>query len=182
MVAEKNPVQTSFPVEIKDEALRIFLEKDAKIQDIVDELNKKHEGLGLTYTTVRSWISNNNWTDIRAEIAVQTNKSIIDSEVARRKASTKRQLEDYDLLLDTAKAAYPTLDWKSAGEAAKVVDVAIKGQRTVQAGILHVEFVQDIFDAIVEVVKDEDIRSQIGSRLKLVIAKWDERTGNQAEN
>lgn len=180
-MVERKITSKPAPVEARDEALRLYLGKEMKTEDIVKHINSKYE-LTLGREAVYAWIRNENWGDIKAEVAIRTNQSIIESEVSRRKSAATQQLQDYQDMLDKAKVDYPSLDWKTAGEAARVVDMAIRGQRAVQAGIIHTEFIQDVFDVIVEVIKDEELLKQVAIKLKTIIAKWDEKTNETPQN
>lgn len=173
---ERKPFQPiDVPIEAKEEALKLYLTREQSLKNIIPVINKKY-GLNLNPRIIYNWIRSEDWDRIKAEIAVQTHKSIIDEEISRRKSASEKQIEDYETILEKATVDYPDLDWRSAGEAAKAIDTAIRGQRSIQAGIVHVEFIQDVFDSIIEVVKDEELLKQLAAKLKLVIAKWDEKT------
>ena len=54
-------------------------------------------------------------------------------------------------------------------DAAKALDVGIKGERNVIEGLINLHFIQEIMGVLVEEIQDRDILARIAVRLKTVM-------------
>ena len=61
------------------------------------------------------------------------------------------------------------LPFDKAFEAAKALDLSIKGERTVMEGMINLQFVQNVLNVLVEEIPDEDLLRKVAFRLKALI-------------
>ena len=54
-------------------------------------------------------------------------------------------------------------------EAARALDIGIKGERTVMEGMINLQFVQDIMSVLVEEINDPDMLQRIAIKLKTLV-------------
>ncbi len=63
------------------------------------------------------------------------------------------------------------MQFDRAFDAAKVLDMSIKGERKVMEGMINLQFVQSVLSILVEEVNDEDIIQRIAGRLKSLVSQ-----------
>ena len=61
------------------------------------------------------------------------------------------------------------LNFDKASEAAKALDMSMKGEREVIKGMINLQFVQNVLSVLVEEINDEDTLKRIAGRLKALI-------------
>ena len=61
------------------------------------------------------------------------------------------------------------LVFDKAFDAAKVLDLSIKGERQVIDGMINLQFVQNVLSVLVDEINDEDVLRRIAGRLKSLI-------------
>lgn len=66
----------------------------------------------------------------------------------------------------------PKTQVRSALEAANMVDLGIKGERRIMAGLLPLAFVEDILAAVKEEIRDDEVLHRIGVRLRRVAMRF----------
>jgi len=63
-------------------------------------------------------------------------------------------------------------------DAAKALDIGIKGERVVIEGMINLQFVQDIMGVLVDEINDSDVLQRIAFKLKALIQTQD-NNGNK---
>ena len=63
-------------------------------------------------------------------------------------------------------------------DAAKALDIGIKGERVVMEGMINLQFVQDIMSVLVEEINDSDVLQRVAFKLKALIQTQDDN-GNK---
>ena len=62
-----------------------------------------------------------------------------------------------------------------AFDAAKALDLGIKGERIVMEGMINLQFIQDVMGVLIDEIQDPDILNRVAIKLKaLVQVKNDE--------
>ena len=80
-------------------------------------------------------------------------------ESLRRKASAELNVQTFDRAFDAAKA----------------LDLGIKGERVVMEGMINLQFIQDVMGVLIDEIQDPDILNRVALKLKaLVQTKNDE--------
>ena len=62
-----------------------------------------------------------------------------------------------------------TLTFDRASDAAKALDLGIRGERIVMEGLINLQFVQDVLNVLIEEIPDQDIIKKIAVRLKAIV-------------
>ena len=76
------------------------------------------------------------------------------------------------LLTEGIDAAFDTkyLDaLDKAYDAAKALDIAIKGERTIMSGLVSLQFIQDVMNVLVDEISDSDVLGRVAIKLKALI-------------
>ena len=56
-----------------------------------------------------------------------------------------------------------------AFDAAKALDLGIKGERAVMSGLVSLQFIQDVMGVLVDEVTDPDILNRVALKLKALV-------------
>jgi len=85
----------------------------------------------------------------------------------------QEQLNDYGKLRHKASTELNGHMFDRPFDAAKALDIGIKGERIVMEGMINLQFVQDIMNVLVEEIKDSDVLHRIAFKLKTLIQTQD---------
>ena len=54
-------------------------------------------------------------------------------------------------------------------EAARALDIGIKGERSVLEGMINLQFIQDVMSVLVEEITDADVLNRVAFKLKTLV-------------
>ena len=54
-------------------------------------------------------------------------------------------------------------------DAARALDLGIKGERTVMEGMINLQFIQDVMAVLLDEIQDQDVLSRIAVKLKTLV-------------
>ena len=78
-------------------------------------------------------------------------------------------LDEYERLRQKAVNELSTLTFDRASDAAKALDLGIRGERVVMEGLINLQFVQDVLNVLIEEIQDQDIIKKVAVRLKTIV-------------
>ena len=78
-------------------------------------------------------------------------------------------LDEYETLRQKAVNELSTLTFDRASDAAKALDLGIRGERIVMEGLINLQFVQDVLNVLIEEIQDQDIIKKVAIRLKTIV-------------
>ena len=157
-----------FPLEVKDRALSLYLEGDKSAREIAEILWEEHE-IEVKPPTIYAWAREGEWGIQQGEVRTQALESIRESEGQRFARVQREHLDNYESLRHKAENALDHLVFDKAFDAAKVLDLSIKGERQVIDGMINLQFVQNVLSVLVDEINDEDVLRRIAGRLKSLI-------------
>ena len=157
-----------FPLEVKDKALALYLEGDKSAREIVEVLWEEHE-IEVKPSTIYAWAREGEWGIEQGEVRTQALTQIRENEGQRFARVQKEHLDNYESLRHKAENALDHLVFDKAFDAAKVLDLSIKGERQVIEGMINLQFVQNVLGVLVDEINDEDVLRRIAGRLKSLI-------------
>jgi len=157
-----------FPLEVKDKALALYLEGDKSAREIVEILWVEYD-LEVKPSTIYAWAREGEWGIQQGEARTQALDTLRESEGQRFARVQKEHLDNYESLRHKAENALDHLVFDKAFDAAKVLDLSIKGERQVIEGMINLQFVQNVLSVLVDEINDEEVLRRIAGRLKSLI-------------
>jgi len=162
---------------IKDRAKILYVADGLNANEISRHLAVEFEH-PVPSVTITSWINGLGWKEHREEAdfrAMEKLKSKREDIVFSR---SEKQKEYYSDLADKA-ADYLELDnkehqisWDEPDKAVKALDVAIKGEREVDKGLVNIEFATTLLEIIQEEIFDTDVIQRLGIRFREAAQKF----------
>jgi len=152
--------------EIIEFAKLLYVEKGRSFIQIAGSLSEKMDR-NVPPVTIQSWCHKYNWDDERQVKAV----AILEEgkgEVTLEQSLSERidaQLKLYRDLQDRGNNALAGGEVTKASEAASLIDMGIKGERDVMAGLISTKFVNRVIQILREELDDETL-SKVIVRLK----------------
>ncbi len=169
----------TYPLEIKNRALALYL-KDPNYTAIYKQLGNEFPTQSIPkIITVRKWVDSGMLEEyqktLHTDVLVQTRTREIEKAVVRQ----EEQKKTYRQLVDKAGNKLfgkKALEFVNAMDATRALDIGIQGERKITTEQLNLQFVEDVFSAIYNVIRDEDALRDISIELRKVLAKHNEGT------
>ena len=165
MTSERHP-QATIPQEVKDQAQKLYLDNVA-ISDIVVKL--KEDNTVVTDQTVRRWIKIYNWDSQKAVSILKAQEKLAQNMAKSKVIKAEEHLKEYRDIRRKAADELQKLKFEDASNAARIVDIAIRGERDIQSGVVSAWLISQLIQILLEEVSDEDVRNRIGLRLRDVV-------------
>lgn len=163
----------SYPRKVREFAFRMYLDGSHTKKDIAEAILDKYD-LPVSEGAINDWARVYNWKAKKDEANVTALEKVANGDVARRVLQTEDQIENYDEIRGKAMEALDDLGFKSAEGAAAAVDMAIKGARSIEKGLLSAQLVSEVVKIIVEEVKDPELRERLGTRMSSLVGQIQE--------
>ena len=165
--------------------VRDYYIKESGDVDSVVYLMKKEHNTKVTKAIIRKWANVEEWKKLSAETDFQAlerakeerSTDVIDrakehAEIYQKiitKAGKHIALEDMDSAISFGGV-------RSARDAVDSIDLAIRGERIIQSGLINQTFVQTILSILVEEIQDDELLKRVGSKLKVALATQNQNT------
>ena len=159
--------------EMKQKAYQLFL-ADIPLLTISEQINAEFN-VNTSVATLRTWKKNSSWDLAKDSIEADALRKIRTKQITKTMQRTEEHIDAYNQLEEKAKDALfgqQKLNFTNASDATKALDIAIQGERKISGSMINLAFVEDIFMAVLDVIKDEDQRDLIGQKLKKIIALY----------
>jgi len=153
-----------FPESLKLDAMKLFVTGDKTAKEIAEEISTP--GLEVKPVTIYSWAKQFKWSEQKNVATVDNQQKIAETEGQRFARLQKDQMDNYSNLTKKAYTELDGLHFDRAFDAAKALDIGIKGQREVEKGMVNLQFIQEIMAVLVEEIEDQDILGRIAVKLK----------------
>ncbi len=157
----------TFDPEVRLKAMELYLEGNP-VTHIAEELNKKYD-IEVKPTTIYMWARQSKWKNDKVEARTAAVESIKESETQRFARIQKEHLDDYGKLRKKASLELDGHMFDRPFDAAKALDLGIKGERSVMEGMVSLQFIQDIMSVLVEEVQDTEMLQRIAFKLKALM-------------
>jgi len=155
----------SFSPEVKNRALELYLRDDKSAREIVEQLWTEFD-VSVKATTIYMWARENGWDNDKIEVKTKAIEQVKESSGQRFVRIQQEHLQEYGQLRQKAVHELDHLPFDKAFDAAKALDLSIKGERTVMEGMINLQFVQNVLRVLVEEISDEDLLRKVAFRLK----------------
>ena len=158
----------SFGPNVKNKALELYLPNDKSAREIAEMLWEEFE-VNVKPTTIYMWARENNWDEHKGEVQAQAIQQIKESSGQRIARLQEEHAGEYTRLREQAAHELNHLGFDKAFDAAKALDMGIKGERQIMEGMINLQFVQNVLSVLVEEINDEATLKKIAGRLKGLI-------------
>jgi transposase len=156
------------PTDVRLEAMSLYVAGSDTAKQITEKLAEKFE-VDITISTIYSWAKKFNWDEKRLQIQETGVSTVMETESQRFARLQTEHLDTYTDIREKAQNELKGLNFHDAGVAARTVDMSIQGERKTMEGLIHVQFVQDILNVLVEEIADPETVSRIAARFQGVI-------------
>ena len=112
------------------------------------------------------WARQSKWKNDKVEARTAAVESIKESETQRFARIQQEHLDDYGRLRKKASLELDGHMFDRPFDAAKALDLGIKGERVVMEGMINLQFIQDIMSVLVEEIQDTDVLQRVAFKLK----------------
>ena len=157
-----------FAPEIREKAFALYIRGDKSARE-VSELIWDDFAVEVKPSTIYLWAREGEWDDKQVEVRTEAMDKIQESEGQRFARIQTEHLDTYEGMRHKAQHELHHLSFDRASDAAKAVDMSIKGERQVVQGMINLNFVQSVLTVLVEEINDEALLAKLAGRLKSLI-------------
>jgi len=152
------------PEEIRLKAMELFMEGQT-VPSISSALATEFD-VEVKVPTIYAWAKQYRWKEDKIEARTAAVATIKETETQRYARIQEEHLNDYGKLRHKASTELDGHMFDRPFDAAKALDIGIKGERVVIEGMINLQFVQDIMSVLVEEINDADVLQRIAFKLK----------------
>lgn len=153
-----------FSEEMKEMARSMYI-SGKEIKEILREIRLKTQR-PIKTETIMGWAQRGNWTELRDEARQRALAKVIDEISSEKAGLTTAQINAYRKMWARGLSEIEAQTIFGGLDAAKMVDLGIKGERQIQMGVISVNFVNKLMQILLEEIADETILRKVGLRLK----------------
>ena len=157
----------TFPLAVKEKALELYLQGYSS-KDIAESLRTEFTN-NVTQSTVYAWIKEGEWEIKKNENYTNALEKIQETDGQKVHRIQQEHWDDYSHLRHKAAHELELLQFDKASDAAKALDLGIRGERQVMEGLINLQFVQSVLSVLVDEITDEEILRRIALKLKNLI-------------
>jgi len=157
----------TFPLPVKNKALELYLQGYSS-KDVADSLRTEFSN-NVTQSTVYAWIKEGEWELKKNENYTNGLVKIQETEGQKLNRIQQEHWDNYGDLRQKAIHELEHLPFDKASDAAKALDLGIRGERQVMEGLVNLQFVQSVLEVLVDEIKDEEVLRRIALKLKTLI-------------
>ena len=154
-----------FPESVKLEAMRLFIAGDKTAKEIAEIVSKDND-TEVKPVTIYAWAKKDRWGEQKDVARTNEQQKLVESEGQKFARLQQEQLSNYTEVAEKAQRELKGLTFDRALDAVRAIDVGIRGQRDVLAGLINLQFVQDVLGILVEEIDDQDTLNKIAVKLK----------------
>ena len=158
----------SFGPEVKTRALELYLPNDKSAREIAGMLWEEFE-VDVKPTTIYMWARENSWDEHKEEVKAQAIQQVKESSGQRIARLQEEHADEYTRLREKAARELNHLGFDKAFDAAKALDMGIKGERQIMEGMINLQFVQNVLNVLVEEISEEEVLRKIATKLRALI-------------
>jgi len=158
----------SFGSDVKNKALELYLPNNKSAREIAEMLWEEFE-VNVKPTTIYMWARENNWDEHKGEVQAQAIQQLKESSGQRIARIQGEHAQEYTNLREKASRELDHLGFDKAYDAAKALDLGIKGERQIMEGMINLQFVQNVLNVLVEEIAEEEVLRKISIKLRALI-------------
>ena len=126
--------------EVKDFAVKTYVHDDVIIPKIKENILEKFD-VAVPEDTLYQWSKEQGWKELRSKAIARSRDKMVELEATHRRLDSEVHLEQYKKISTKASDALNILQFDRASDAAKAVDMAIKGERLILEGLIARKFI-----------------------------------------
>ena len=157
----------TFPLTVKNKALELYLQGYSS-KDVADSLRTEFSN-NVTQSTVYAWIKEGEWEIKKNENYTNGLAKIQETEGQKVNRIQQEHWDNYGNLRHKAAHELELLQFDKAADAAKALDLGIRGERIVIEGLINLQFVQNVLEVLVDEITDEEVLRRVALKLKNLI-------------
>ena len=157
----------TFPLAVKERALELYLQGSSP-KDVSEVLRNEFTN-DVTQSTVYAWVKQEGWEEKKNLVYAESLIQIQETEGQKINRIQQEHWDDYSKLRHKATHELDVLQFDKASEAAKALDLGIRGERQVMEGLISLQFVQNVLEVLVDEITDEDMLRRVALKLKALI-------------
>lgn len=161
---------------VKDFAAKTYIHDDVIIPKIKEHILDKFD-VDIPEDTLYQWSKEQGWKELKSKAIARSRDKMVELEASHRRLDSEVHLDQYKKITKKASDALDVLQFDRASDAAKAVDMAIKGERLILEGLIARKFIQGIVSIIMEEVVDKDVRQRLGVRLQEFLLEFEDSNG-----
>jgi len=164
------------PEEIRLKAMELFM-TGKTVPSISIKLANEFD-VEVKIPTIYAWAKQYRWKEDKIEARTAAVATIKETETQRYARIQEEHLNDYGRLRKKASSELDGHMFDKPFDAAKALDIGIKGERIVMEGMINLQFVQDIMNVLIEEIKDTDVLQRVAFKLK-ALTQVQDNNGNR---
>ena len=157
----------TFPLAVKEKALELYLQGYSP-KDISESLRTEFNN-NVTQSTVYAWSKEGEWEEKKKANYATSIEQIQETEGQKLNRLQREHFDSYESLRHKAAHELELLQFDRAADAAKALDLGIRGERQIMEGLINLQFVQSVLGVLVEEISDEDVLRRIAAKLRNMI-------------
>ena len=155
------------PHDVRNKAMQLYLEGRAA-KDIAAVITKDSD-VTVKPSTIYAWANQYKWGDTRTVARADAVTQIQQTETQRYARLQEEHLDSYEGLRKKAALELQAHMFDRPFDAARALDLGIKGERTVMEGMINLQFIQDVMSVLLDEIQDKDILGRIAIKLKTLV-------------
>ena len=155
------------PHEVRNQAMQLYLEGKAA-KDIAAVITKDSD-VTVKPSTIYAWANQYKWGDTRNVARADAVTQIKETETQRYARLQEEHLDTYEELRKKASLELKAHMFDKPFDAARALDLGIKGERTVMEGMINLQFIQDVMAVLLDEIQDPDVLSRVALKLKTLV-------------
>ena len=161
---------------VKDFAAKTYIHDDVIIPKIKENILDKFD-VDVPEDTLYQWSKEQGWKELKSKAIARSRDKMVELEANHRRLDSEVHLDQYKKITTKASDALDILQFDRASDAAKAVDMAIKGERLILEGLIARKFIQGIVSIIMDEVSDKEVRQRLGVRLQDFLLEFEDSNG-----
>tara|TARA_R100000005_G_C4961491_1_gene177985 strand:+ start:87 stop:590 length:504 start_codon:yes stop_codon:yes gene_type:complete len=161
------------PNAVKLEAMKLFLQGNLTAKEIAEQISV--DGVVVKPPTIYAWAKKEKWAEQKSVAIADKKQEIAETEAQRFARLQEEQLDSYTQISNKASREITSLHFDRALDAARAVDIGIKGQREVLSGMVSYQFVQDVLHVLTSEINDSETIQRIAVKLKTLVQNLEEK-------
>ena len=146
----------------------MYLTGDHSAKEIASAISKQFK-VKVAAPTIYVWARDEDWKGQKALVKTEATAVVKESDSQRFARMHTDHIDEYERLRQKAVNELSTLTFDRASDAAKALDLGIRGERVVMEGLINLQFVQDVLNVLIEEIQDQDIIKKVAVRLKTIV-------------
>ena len=155
------------PHDVRNRAMQLYLEGRAA-KDIAAVITKDSD-VTVKPSTIYAWANQYKWGNDRNVARADAITQIKETETQRYARLQEEHLGTYEGLRKKAASELQAHMFDRPFDAARALDLGIKGERTVMEGMINLQFIQDVMAVLLDEIQDKDVLSRIAVKLKTLV-------------